>query len=179
LTKFEISELYKKTFGYVASPFSHGEVEINTSSGRYEALNKEKNSFGGIHVAPLILDSFKFPIEPIISISGQTKIIRRHVAKSKSGGSIKERFSDDDFKISIKGILIGKDEFPEKDLSQLIALCRKKTHIEAESPLLSIYGIYHLVINSFNFPYTPGENIQSYSISAYSDELFDSLLEEE
>lgn len=180
MTEFSLSELYKNVFGYVAPPFPLGEISYNSGLGTITALldSTKQNKFGGIHISPLELDGFKFPLEPMVSVTGSNKIIRRHVAKAESGGSIKERFSDDDFKIDIKGVLIGENSFPEQEMSQLISLCRKKSHIEAKSPMLSVYGITNIVIDSFEFPHTQGKQIQAFKLSAYSDELFDALLED-
>ena len=44
----------------------------------------------------------------MISLQGQNIIVRRHVNKGAVKGTIKERWSQDDYTISIEGILIGE-----------------------------------------------------------------------
>ena len=65
-----------------------------------------------------------FPLEPMISLTGQNIIVRRQVNKGKVKGSIKERWSQDDYSVTIQGILIGFDgKYPEADVSKLRAFC--------------------------------------------------------
>ena len=42
-----------------------------------------------------------FPLEPMISLTGQNIIVRRQVNKGKVKGSIKERWSQDDYSVTI------------------------------------------------------------------------------
>ena len=50
------------------------------------------------------LDDFKFPLDPIISLASKNIITRRYVNKTKTRGSIKERWSQDDWEITISGV---------------------------------------------------------------------------
>lgn len=47
-----------------------------------------------------------FPTEPMISLNGQNILTRRHVSKGTIKGSIKERWTQDDYSVRIEGILL-------------------------------------------------------------------------
>lgn len=120
---------------------------------------------------------YLLPYETMISINGKNQVIKRSVAKgNKIPGKIKERWSQDDYEITITGVLIGDYEtgpvencYPESDFREL------KKYLTAEQAIwvfcepLSILGINKIVIEEFNFPFTKGENVQAYEIKAVSD----------
>lgn len=128
---------------------------------------------------------FTFPFEPMITISGKNNIVKRSVAKApKLIGTIKERWSQDDYKITITGALIGlnergapEDTFPRKDFELLKDYCTAPEGLEVRCEPLQLLGINYLVIEDFNFPFTKGENVQAYELNALSDFSFDFLLE--
>lgn len=116
------------------------------------------------------------PLEPMVSLQGQNIIVRRHVNKGAVKGSIKERWSQDDYTISIEGVLIGENgKYPEEDVSRLRSFC-EAGRVTALNPLLEIFGISHLVIESWEIPFTSGSSNQNYSLKAYSDDIYKLLL---
>lgn len=117
-----------------------------------------------------------FPYEPMISINGQNRLIRRYVSKGKIKGSIKERWTQDDYTVTIEGILISEDgRYPTDDVEKLRTFC-EKGHVKALSPLLEIFGINQLAIESWDMPFTSGANNQNYSMTCYSDDIYKLLL---
>ena len=117
-----------------------------------------------------------FPLEPMISLTGQNIIVRRQVNKGKVKGSIKERWSQDDYSVTIQGVLIGFDgKYPEGDVSRLRAFC-EAGQVIAINPLLELFGISRLVIESWDIPHTVGSNNQNYTLKAYSDDIYKLLL---
>lgn len=64
-----------------------------------------------------------FPNEPIITIHGKNVIAKKQVAKGKVRGSIKERWSQDDYQVNISGILMDPLGYPEEDVKKLRSLC--------------------------------------------------------
>lgn len=119
------------------------------------------------------------PMEPMISLTGQNVITRRHVNKGKIRGSIKERWCEDDYSVTIEGVLLGTDgKYPESDVSKLRSYC-EAGHVEALCPLLEIFGIGRIVIESWEIPFTSGEMNQNYTIKAYSDDIYKLLLTRE
>lgn len=190
--EFDIQRLYLQAFGYVAPPFPNSDnfVQDALPSSPLGALNAINDQFkktlnGTDMLMPLTVkipngSEWLFPLEPMISLKGGQKIIRRYPNRSKNGGSIKERWSSDDYKISIKGILLDvkNERYPEDQVNQLKKFCEYKGSIEVTNTMFRIFGIERIVITDFDIPFTSGATTQSYTINAYSDKLFDSLLTE-
>lgn len=117
-----------------------------------------------------------FPMEPMISVNGQNILVRRNVSKGKIRGSIKERWTQDDYSVRIEGILLGTDgKYPDADVAKLRSFC-EAGHVKALNPLLEIFGISQLAIESWDIPFTSGTINQNYTIQAYSDDIYKLLL---
>lgn len=117
-----------------------------------------------------------FPIEPMISLNGQNILVRRHVSKGTIKGSIKERWTQDDYTVRIEGILMSREgKYPEEDVTMLKNFC-EAGHVKALCPLLEIFGISQLAIESWDIPFTTGLTNQNYTITAYSDDIYKLLL---
>ena len=117
-----------------------------------------------------------FPIEPMISLNGQNILVRRHVNKGTIKGSIKERWTQDDYTVRIEGILMSRDgKYPDEDVATLKNFC-EAGHVKALCPLLEIFGISQLAIESWDIPFTTGLTNQNYTITAYSDDIYKLLL---
>lgn len=117
-----------------------------------------------------------FPMEPMISVNGQNILVRRNVSKGKIRGSIKERWTQDDYSVRIEGILMGMDgKYPEADVAKLRSFC-EAGHVKALNPLLELFGISQLAIESWDIPFTSGTINQNYTIQAYSDDIYKLLL---
>lgn len=117
-----------------------------------------------------------FPMEPMISVNGQNILVRRNVSKGKIRGSIKERWTQDDYSVRIEGILMGMDgKYPEADVAKLRSFC-EAGHVKALNPLLEIFGISQLAIESWDIPFSSGTINQNYTIQAYSDDIYKLLL---
>ena len=117
-----------------------------------------------------------FPVEPMISLNGQNILVRRHVSKGTIKGSIKERWTQDDYTVRIEGILMSRDgKYPDEDVATLKNFC-EAGHVKALCPLLEIFGISQLAIESWDIPFTSGIANQNYTITAYSDDIYKLLL---
>lgn len=184
---FDLNEIYFNLFGYVAPPFPV--LLAKNGVDGYKINPKELFSKSDAQGRPMIFPlklkagelTLDFAIEPIISISGANKIVRRYPQKAKKGGSIKERWSSNDYKIKIKGIFLDtkNDEYPAQEVRKLRQICEYQGAVEVvENPLFEIFNISRIVIKDFNIPFTVGEHAQSYELSCWSDEMFDALLEE-
>ncbi len=114
---------------------------------------------------------FLLPLEPLVSVSGKNAIVRRKVAKSKLNGTVKERWSQDDYEVTIQGVVTGADEseYPEESLRKLVELFDERQAVEVEQGVLQVFGIHYLAIESVSFPHTKGLNNQNYEIKAYGD----------
>lgn len=117
-----------------------------------------------------------FPVEPMISLNGQNILVRRHVSKGTIKGTIKERWTQDDYTVRIEGILMSRDgKYPDEDVATLKNFC-EAGHVKALCPLLEIFGISQLAIESWDIPFTTGVTNQNYTITAYSDDIYKLLL---
>lgn len=123
-------------------------------------------------------DWWLLPYEPIISISGKNVIVKKQISKGKVRGSIKERWTQDDYSISISGIFIGSSSYPSDDVRKLRRMC-ESAKLQVSCPLLEIFSISQIVVESFDFPFTSGPQNQAYSISAVSDDMYKLLLKKE
>lgn len=116
------------------------------------------------------------PYEPMITITGKQIIARRQVIKGKSRGSVKERWTLDDYSVKIEGILMGEGgRYPEEDVRRLRKYC-EAGEVIASSPLLELFGISRLVFEGWEMPHTAGEANQNYSLSCLSDDTYKLLL---
>jgi len=120
---------------------------------------------------------WQLPLDPLVSISGKNIIGRRYVAKSKMRGSIKETWSQDDYEISIAGLLMGEITLKEDGV-----VSKLKKYLEASEPssikcdlLNNVFEIYTIAIESYDFPFTKGMENQAFTIKAYSDDNYQLL----
>jgi hypothetical protein len=127
-------------------------------------------------------DWWTIPIEPEVTVSGGNVIAKRTVAKAKYRGTIKERWTQDDYKVTIDGDLINPDsdiEFPEADLAKLRQVCEAVEAVQVDCDMLKYFDVYKIVVETYDFPFTPGDNKQRYSLKCLSDDLTDVLTEED
>ena len=179
-------------------PFKNNPVKINEPEGNFnpgelwmaDAPKSESEQFFPFtFIDSETGEKFLLPYEPMLSISSKNNIVKRTVAKigseEKQQGTVKERWSRDDFEIKITGVLIGSiltgdvsQCFPRNDFQKLrdILIKKKKWGIYCEP--LQLLGINWIVVEEMNFPFTKGENVQAYEISVISDFEYSLLLEE-
>lgn len=120
-------------------------------------------------------DWIAFPLEPLVSISGKNIIIRRNTAKPNPNpskwGSIKECWSQDDYNVTIQGVIIGsdKDKYPRDEVARLRSYFDGCGPIAVNQEVLLLFNILYLTIESVSFPHTKGMNNQNFEIKAFSD----------
>lgn len=165
------------------------EVDNNDFSGLRGMTDEEledivrTNSLGIPMVMPLSLrldvegaEEWLLPEEPMISITGQNIITRRHVSKGRLRGSIKERWTQDDYTVKVEGLLLGRDgRYPKNDVERLRRYC-EAGKVKVLCPLLEIFGITQIAIESWDIPFTSGTTNQNYEITAYSDDIYKLLI---
>lgn len=122
-------------------------------------------------------DWWLFPMEPLVSLNGRNILARRQVAKGRARGSIKERWTQDDWQVNIEGVLMSlkSDSYPYGDVKKLREMC-EAAKLKVRSPLLEIFGITQIVVERYSIPFTTGVRNQQYSITAYSDDIYKLLL---
>ena len=165
------------------------EVDNNDFSGLRGMTDEEledivrTNALGIPMVMPLSLrldvegaEEWLLPEEPMISITGQNIITRRHVSKGRLRGSIKERWTQDDYTVKVEGLLLGRDgHYPKNDVERLRRYC-EAGKVKVLCPLLEIFGITQIAIESWDIPFTSGTTNQNYEITAYSDDIYKLLI---
>lgn len=126
------------------------------------------------------------PWEPMINISGSNTIVKRNIAKVEKSfiGSIKERWSTDDYEITITGAfygdkMLGKSSqtYPRFEMEKLRNYLLTAEALQVLCEPLQILNINKIVIESVSFPFTKGENVQAYEIKAVSDFPYDLIWE--
>ena len=126
-------------------------------------------------------ERWALPIDPLIAVNGKNVITKRYVSKSEMRGSIKESWSQDDFEVTISGILIAEDHAGlMAQIKKLRGICEKREAVSVYCDFLNneeTFNINKIAIESYDFPFTKGMENQSFSIKAYSDDGY-SLLEE-
>lgn len=124
-------------------------------------------------------EEWLIPFEPMVTITGQNIITRRHVAKGNIKGSIKERWTQDDYSVNIQGILMSQDnKYPTDDVDKLRRFC-ESTHVLVYSPIFEIFGISRIAIEDWEIPFTSGVANQNYTLRGYSDDIYKLLLSRE
>ncbi|KGO88378.1 hypothetical protein Q765_00205 [Flavobacterium rivuli WB 3.3-2 = DSM 21788] len=135
-------------------------------------------------------EKFLLPYETMINIGGKNILVRRNVAKWKDvpgvaeiEGTVKERFSRDDYTIEITGVLIGSlltgslaDCYPINDFIKLKEYLTAAKALYVWCEPLQLTGINRIAVEDFSWPFTKGENVQAYTIKAYSDKSFNLIL---
>lgn len=122
------------------------------------------------------------PWEPLISVNGRNMITTRNVAKAKKmAGSIKERWTQDDWEITIEGIFTNPEtnRYPRENVERLRRLCEANEVIEVQCPLLDALQIDKIVIEEYDLPFTVGPENQDWSIKALSDRSWELLIAED
>lgn len=177
-------------------PFKNNPVKINEPEGNFnpgelwmaDAPKSESEQFFPFTLIDELGREFLLPYEPMLNISSKNNIVKRTVAKAddfKYQGTVKERWSRDDYEIKITGVLIGSiltgdvsQCYPKEDFEKLKNFLEGKSSWMVYCEPLQLLGINRIVIEEMSFPFTKGENVQAYEISALSDFDFNLLLEE-
>lgn len=129
----------------------------------------------------------------VVKISGQKTIIKTPL--SNRTGSVKEQYNIDDYKISLKGFLIGSlrdsmqaQGFPEDLINGLKMLYEAKIAVSIENALTNIFLTRsdldpleqkRVVITSIDFPEVQGgrKNVRPFVMEMESDTVFTLELE--
>ena len=119
------------------------------------------------------------PYEPHVTIQGTNVLIKKQVSKGEVRGTIKERWSQGDYSISISGILMGENgTYPSDDVKKLRSFC-EAGKILVKSPQMELFSITQMVVEDWAMPFTAGQANQAYTISAVSDDIYKLLLRKE
>jgi len=119
------------------------------------------------------------PYEPQVTIQGSNVLVKKQVSKGAVRGTIKERWSQGDYRISISGILMGEgNKYPSDDVKQLRSFC-EAGKVLVKSPQMELFSINQIVVEDWALPFTAGQANQAYTITAVSDDIYKLLLRNE
>ncbi|MBX2904995.1 MAG: hypothetical protein KF744_03095 [Taibaiella sp.] len=118
---------------------------------------------------------------PVISIETTKTIVKTQLVERR--GTVKEQINISDYIITIRGLIIGDDTFPEKDISTLRDIYERNTAISIQCLLTDIFllrpdrsGSDQVVITDLKFPATgSSETVRPYELKLISDEIFNLL----
>lgn len=119
-------------------------------------------------------DFFMLPTDPRISVRGSNTIVMREVADGPIRGTVKETWGNDDWRVSISGILM-TDEVGTCDyyMRQLVELCSaRECLIVTNEQLNNSFGITRLAVTGVKFNETDGKDNQLFVIEAVSDDSY-------
>jgi hypothetical protein len=131
-----------------------------------------------------------FPFEPMMTISGGNEVFKVNTAKNSKDkfgnfnpGTIKTRTRQKDFTITISGLFMGatlkgkpEDCYPIEAMQKLFQYLYHHKELYVYNHLLEILGITKIVIEDYKFPFTKGENVQAYEITALSDSPYNLIV---
>lgn len=197
---FDIEQLYMRTFG--SRPYKVGEQTYKDAQEPGYKLNSTKpdiisakdgsvlqTSLHGIEIwLPTKLrnlpgDLFEGGVLDmpftVVRITGSSTIVRTPLAERR--GTVKELFSVDDYKISVKGFLIDRERvWPYDELKALKKLHEMGTAFSLDNALTNVFLINEntepdkVVITGFDLPEVEGgrKHIRPFSMSLESDAIF-------
>lgn len=189
--RFILEEMYRKIktpymlFNPVAQAGAVPEMDpMNTLSDEELADLLVTNAKGVPMVFPLYFAVeggpwWMLPYEPQVTIQGSNVLVKKQVSKGEVRGTIKERWAQGDFRVSISGILMGEGgRYPSEDVKTLRSYC-EAGKVLVKSPQMELFSITQIVVENWNIPFTSGKANQAYTIDAVSDDIYKLLLRRE
>lgn len=177
MANFDLKDLYRQAFGYVAAPYPLAGLNVDNPVDTVKAIIKtfkHRSGLGNEYFMPVKVNGSMLPHEPILMISGSKKIVRTAVAGPDRPGTIKEITAFDDYRIRIRGIVTNEADFnayPFESVRALNSLFRVGGSVKIECDLTTVFNISQIVIEDFalrGIEGTPGA--EAYEISCYSDD---------
>ncbi len=195
---FDIQQLYQQYFGtkpVVGGAFKNDATPITADgSVSFPAASSKTNTvLGGVlseqHLGVEIWLPTRLKFEngttfflpySTIRLTGSKSFIRTPLSERR--GSVKELFSIDDYKITIKGFFIDKQNrvFPEADLKLLKQFFESNERCFLENALTGFFldATDAVVINSFELPEVEGgkKTMRPFVLQFESDSVFDLIV---
>ncbi|MCE7990445.1 MAG: hypothetical protein HEP71_00640 [Roseivirga sp.] len=170
--------------GSALTNYYPGGVEVDQESVK-EVLDDDfnlKSYLGTPLVMPVMLEDYQLPNEPIITVTGNKKIVKTALTgvnregEVQRRGSVKELISVNDYTIKITGVIVNEQnfgEYPRNEVVQLRNLYEARKALKIRSLITDVFGITHIAISNISVPGQPGmHNNQRYEITGFSDEDF-------
>lgn len=171
---FNISDIFRQTFGYEAPPaFTIENAVPRRERGDFGAKFYGNDLLGREHFMPVILNGYLIPFA-VMGITCRKNIVSTQMAERK--GSVHEIINIDDYMINIKGILVSDDqEFPEGEMKMLLDMfeINRSLVIKSVKTDLFLKGDDKVLIKDMPMPPSPGShNVQTFEINLVSDLVY-------
>lgn len=125
---------------------------------------------------PVRIGGVLLPNEPTIYLTKRKRIVETTLVGSVRRGTVKELITSDDWEITIRGIAVNSQStlfYPEDAVASINELDRREEALEVECALLSLLGVFRVVIHQVTFPEMVGiQHAQAYELRCISDEDF-------
>jgi hypothetical protein len=167
--------------GWIRPPVGFGVPEILSNPtpeqvGEVGDLYYERTSMLGTPVIlPITIDGVDLPDNAVMTITGRNRIIETDLNSKQ--GTFKELWAKDDYRISIRGIVVqsnGNEDYPEDQLRQIKELLDAESHLPIECDMTTLFGITDVAIYDYNFPELPGVSMaQPFELMCKSDYKFE------
>lgn len=205
--EYNLIDLYQRVFGFKGFPFPTTGINVNLDPrGKIDALisgtkfsdqsgvvepfelqgDFNPNAANGVRLfMPIKLDGVQLQNEPLVELRGKNMIKRTELTgEHREGvtnkrGTVKELINIDDYKITIRGIVINNEgeDYPEAEMRQIRKIVEARRSVSIECQLTNIFNITLMAIEDHHYPAVPGlQHAQGYEIVGYSDEDFESEL---
>lgn len=191
--EFDTSSLFETFFGYRALLYPPKKTDkYNLVS--YDPTVREqlisnrgvkfyaKNTLGNLMFMPVTLTRTGSPgvllENTVITLTCKKTIVETALVANR--GTVKEEISINDWSISIKGIIVGKDTYPESEVETLKELFEANESLKINNVLTSVFlnGQENVVIQSLELGDNKGVEIaQPFTMQLVSDTEFNLYIE--
>lgn len=141
VTAFDIKRAFEDAFGFAPLNFDVEQIELHRE-GDFSKLNSPyyiTDAKGREIFLPVKLGGVQLPL-PVIKLSGQKTIVETPLVNRR--GSVKELISIEDYRITIKGIMLGDNgRYPEEQLFIMRDLWERNEALTIENILTDIFLI--------------------------------------
>ena len=185
MTDFNIPLIYANAFGIRGKQFRIPGAEPAARGADFRVDMPEETTGAGFSYLGIPyfmrtkLNGLQLPNEPMIDITGGKRIALTEM--DGANGTFKELYSLDDYKITIRGLLItedGSNDFPETQLRDLNELYLTAGELSITNQLCAMLNIAYIAIQSIDYPSAEGlQGAQPYVITALSDNRVNLIIE--
>lgn len=180
MNQFTLNDLFAKQFGYTPQTIEvpKESVRKKSTTGKYGSYYA-KDLQGRDVFMPMTLGGLFLPYV-WFNISGTKRYVETDLTERR--GSVTEYVSMNDYRMSVKGLLIGHDgSFPEKDVEDLKTLWERAEALEIKCILTDIFlltnehgGQDKVLMQNFNLAENPGvEHVRGFTFDLKTDQQFE------
>lgn len=174
-----IPKLFSEVFGingFIVKPNEPGTSTITYSDipTNTETLQPVETSLLGTPVYEVIQlqdgkETYKFSHTTIVDVV-QKKVIEKTKIQGQDG-SVKEYINTDDYEITIRGFIVGKNQYPAAEVQEFLKWWKKNRDLDIIGYVLnSVFGIYTIVLEELEMPRLDARpGVQPFQITATSD----------